>query len=349
MQKRTVALMLLIGSLGSFSLAQAQWVARDRRWPMRGPWVWSLRTELPRLYREMNGIDFGHAHLAETLLKTQDPAKVEKARLEVLDFIYSSPPVAPDEEQIAPTASRLVWEVQRAFSWTHSFHRGLYDLFASDNVKDKEAVYKKMLADYLSKPEAISSHPLDHHGRMWSYPESKTFRDKFPKFNSQIWAYHWLQGAVYDVQLMGNATKQRELMPDIIRHYHGYLVKPPVDWQMMPMIGETAPMFAARFPEAAAIFDNLHMMHDNLDDVLSRPDLYPTIQAKRKAILMILPIYLHKNHAPTDRYAEYHGKPMEGGHGGMDMGPPPPSAGKLDRDQAESMPENKKSGGSHAH
>src|SRR5262249_25536185 len=150
------------------------------------------------------------------LLKTQDDDGIEKARLEVLDFIFSSPAVPPDEEQIAPTVSRLAWEGAKTFDWTHVFHRSLYDLFASDTVQDKEAVYRKLLADYLEKPEAITPHRLDHHGALWSFAESKSFRDRFAKFNTQIWAYHWLQAAVYDVQLLGDLGKQQELMPRVI-------------------------------------------------------------------------------------------------------------------------------------
>jgi hypothetical protein len=282
--------------------------------------MWAVPRELPQLYREFNGIDFGHAHLAETLLQTQDPAKVEKARLEVLDFIFTSPPVAPDEEQVAPTANRLFWEVYRAFDWAHEFHRALYDVYASGRVKDKEAAVRKIMADYLEKPEAITSHRLDHHGKLWSFPESQSFRKKFPKFNTQIWAYHWLQGATYDVQLMGNAEKQRELMPRLIEHYHGYLVRPPEEWQFMPMLPEASPEFAQRFPEAAAVFDNLHMLHDNLDDVLCRPDLYPTMRAKRDAVMKILAIYLNVNHAPKDLYADYHGPDMAMSGGKMEHG-----------------------------
>jgi hypothetical protein len=331
----SLTLILLVA--GVFS-ASGQWVTRDHRWPPRGPWNWALQRELPELFREFNGIDFGHAHLAETLLRTQDPQQVEQARLEVLDFIFSSPAVPPDEEQVAPTLVRLVWELQRAFNWAHTFHRSLYDLFASDRAEDKAHAYQELLANYLDKPEAITSHRLDHHGKLWSFPESKAFREKFPKFNTQIWAYHWLQAATYDVQLMGNANQQRELMPRLIAHYHGYLRNPPLEWQFMPMLPEGAPEFSARFPEAAAIFDNLHMLHDNVDDVLSRPDLYPTLEAKREAILRILPIYLHRNHAPQERYAEYHAAPMAGGHAGhgmmghgqrgdgmSPMGPRPPS------------------------
>lgn len=313
-----------------------QWVTRDARWQPRGPWKYALMRDLSQLYREFNGIDFGHAHLGETLLKTQDQQQVEKARLEVLDFIFSSPPVPPDEEQISPTLYRMAWEVAKTFNWAHTFHRSLYDLFASDKVTDREAVYRRLLADYLDKPEAITPHHLDHHGALWSFPESKSFRDRFRKFNTQIWAYHWLQAAVYDVQLLGDVAKQQQLMPKVITFYHGYLRRPPVEWQFMPMLSEGAPNFSKRFPEAAAIFDNLHMLHDNMDDILSRPDLYPTLEAKRAAILKVLPIYLNRNHGANDLYTDFEAKPgmpmdQHGGmpmHGGMqmmDMGPRPPS------------------------
>jgi mono/diheme cytochrome c family protein len=305
-----------------------EWVARDHRWQPRGPWKYAVMRDLPQLYRELNGIDFGHAHLAETLLKTQDSQLVERARLEVVDFIFSAPAVPPDEEQAAPRFNRMAWEVAKTFDWAHIFHRSLYDLFASDKVNDKDAVYRQLLAEYLEKPEALTPHRLDHHGALWSFPESGAFRDRFAKFNTQIWAYHWLQAAVYDVQLLGDLHTQQELMPQVVAFYHGYLRRPPVEWRFMPMMPDTAPNFARRFAEAAAIFDNLHMLHDNFDDILARPDLYPTLEAKRAAILKILPIYLHRAHGARDLYPDFHEKPELGGHHGMslaEMGPRPPS------------------------
>lgn len=317
---KLLALLVLFIVAASATTALGQWVTRDHRWPTRGPWMWALPRELPQLYREFNGIDFGHAHIAETLLRTQDDAEVEQARIEVLDFIFREPTVPPDEEQIAPTFARMAWEAQKTFHWAHTFHRSLYDLFAADHV-DKDTAYRRILADYLSKPEAITPEPLDHHGRLWSFPESKAFRDRYRMFNTQIWAYHWLQAAAYDVQLMGGAARQRELMRPVIEHYHGYLHRPPTEWQMMPMMAEVAPVFTHRFPEAAAIFDNLHMLHDNIDDVLSSPDLFPTHQARRERILEILAIYLHRNQQ-AGLHTAYRLPPEEHPH---EMGPRPPS------------------------
>src|SRR5260370_14768318 len=111
-----------------------QWVTRDHRWQSRGPWKLAVMRALPQLYREFNGIDFGHAHLAETLLRTQHRQEVEKARLHVLTFIFSSPPLPPDEEQAAPTFNRIAWEGAKPFHCTHLLHRSPYALFPTVTV-----------------------------------------------------------------------------------------------------------------------------------------------------------------------------------------------------------------------
>jgi hypothetical protein len=41
----------------------------------------------------------------------------------------------------------------------------------------------------------------------------------------------------------------------------------------MPMTAVVAPEFARRHPRGAAIFDNLHMMHDIISDILASPGI----------------------------------------------------------------------------
>lgn len=287
---------------------------RNHLFYLRGPWNWSISRYLPELHQEFNGIDFGHAHLAETLLQTNDAAAIEQARLDILVFIESKPAFPPDEAFIAPTFYRLAWAPQNVFDWTHQLHRDLYDLFATDQVQDKEAAYRRILANYLAQPQAITSQALDHAGALWNFPESRNFVHRFPKFNAQIWSYHWLQAKVGEMQLGRSVAEQRTALPAVLAEYHGYLTTPPLQWKFMPMFHEVAPTFSQRFPEAANIFDNLHMLHDNIDDVLSSPDLFPTLTAKRQRIYQLLDIYLNRNHQAGDqRYAQYRA-PAGAGH-----------------------------------
>jgi hypothetical protein len=53
--------------------------------------------------------------------------------------------------------------------------------------------------------------------------------------------------------------------------------------RLMPMTAAVAPTFAARYPEAAIIFDNLHGMHDVISDILASPEV--PREKKREEIL----------------------------------------------------------------
>jgi hypothetical protein len=273
---------------------------------LRGPWNRAVARELPELQKEFNGIDFGHAHLAETLLHTNDEAAIEHARGDINAFIASKPALPPDEGVIAPTFQGLAWSVQNAFDWAHQLHRDLYDLFVADQVTEKATAYRAILNNYLAQPHAITPLPLDHAGALWAFPESRTFVHRFPKFNAQIWSYHWLQAKVAELQMGRTAAEQRAALPAVLTEYHQYLHDPPLDWQFMPLFHELAPTFSRQFPEAANIFDNLHMLHDNVDDVLSSPERFPDWEAKRARISELLAIYLHRSHQSGDtQYAQY--------------------------------------------
>ncbi len=144
-----------------------------------------------------------------------------------------------------------------------------------------------MLAYYLQSPYAITAKPLDHR-RLDSLPFSKSFRLKFPLFNATIWAYHYLQVVVYDVlEAAQDLAAKKAVVQPILATYYGYLQQPPVHWTFMPLTAELSPKFAARYPEIANIFDNLHMLHDNISDILVS-DLFPTWEAKRAEIYRIL-------------------------------------------------------------
>ncbi len=53
------------------------------------------------------------------------------------------------------------------------------------------------------------------------------------------------------------------------------------DRPFMPMFAEVSPRFAARYPHIANTFDNLHMLHDLVNDILASD--WMTGAAERRA------------------------------------------------------------------
>jgi len=85
-------------------------------------------------------------------------------------------------------------------------------------------------------------------------------------------------------------TAKTHAVRPILATYRRYLDQPPVEWTFMPLTAELSPQFAARYPEVAHIFDNLHMLHDNISDILTSERL-PTWEAKRAEIYCAVNTY----------------------------------------------------------
>lgn len=277
----------------AFALAGCnQFEPRDKRFYYRALWNFSLREDLAELDSEFNGVDFGHSNLYENLLLTggQDVAAIEdRARKETLAFIATRPRLNPNEEAIAPTYMKLAWRAQNTFDEAHALHRATYDIAVSDEP-DKDRAIRNVLAYYKESAYAITSKQLDHR-RLDSFPYSKAFRQRFPLFNATIWSYHYLQVAVYDPLLAArDLTAKTQAVRPILTTYRRYLEQPPVEWTFMPLTAELSPEFAARYPDVAHIFDNLHMLHDNISDILTSERL-PTWEAKRAEIYRIVNTY----------------------------------------------------------
>lgn len=267
---------------------------RDKRFYYRALWNFALREDLKELDIDFNGIDFGHSHLYETLLLTHArdvQAIEEQARKETLRFIMSRPALPPNEEAIAPTYMKLAWRAQNTFDEAHALHRATYDIYVSElPTEEKERALGKVLRFYRNSSYAITGKRLDHQ-RLDTLPYSKTFRQRFPLFNATIWAYHYLQIAVYDPLAAAPdlRSKQQSVQP-ILDRYHRYLINPPVEWTFMPLTSEYSPQFAHMHPEIGNIFDNLHMLHDTISDILASETL-PTWEGKRQEIYRTLDSY----------------------------------------------------------
>jgi hypothetical protein len=100
---------------------------------------------------------------------------------------------------------------------------------------------------------------------------SQTFRKAYPKFNGLIWAYHWLQVGLYEPFIEGQTEAERKAaVQATLGRFWSMLEEPPNRMpKVMPMTSAIAPKFSEAHPRAAVIFDNLHMMHDIISDILT--------------------------------------------------------------------------------
>ncbi len=63
-----------------------------------------------------------------------------------------------------------------------------------------------------------------------------------------------------------------QLVDSVVAHFRWMIADPARFPTTMPMTAMVSPRFAAMHPRAAAIFDNLHMLHDIVSDVLANPE-----------------------------------------------------------------------------
>jgi len=259
-----------------------------------GSYNWAFRNSYPQSDRLFNAFDYGHAILYERLLRDGARPEIASRNIEGREFTFITtrllvnPPDLPLEEHaVGPTYTTLVPELAEVFDWTHMLHRQLYDVLADaklDSAK-RDARVARLLRYYASRRDVALSMLPKSMTLMEGASYSLVFRKENPKFNGLLWSYHWYQMAVYDALLATNdAAGRRRNIDAATARFWTFLADAPVHMPtMMPLAAAVAPRFAARYPDAAIIFDNLHSLHDVVADILTSP-LIPA-REKRATIL----------------------------------------------------------------
>ena len=255
---------------------------------------WAFRDRYPHSDRLFNAFDYGHAILYEHLLRDagHPDAAVRNIEGREFDFITQRllvhPPALPLEEHaVGPTYTTLVPELSAVFDWAHMLHRQLYDVLADEKLDSaaRDARAQQLLRYYASRRDLALSKLPKSMSLMEGAPYSLVFRRQDPKFNGLLWSYHWYQMAVYDALLATNdATGRHQNVDAATARFWTLIADAPTHMPTtMPLAAAVAPRFAARFPEAAIVFDNLHSLHDVVADILTSPTI--ASRDKRRAIL----------------------------------------------------------------
>ena len=277
---RRVGIALLLAGVTPLE-SLAQWSTTYEQFYLQAKHNWQFRQRYQAADRLFNAFDFGHAILYETLWsKAGAPVTEleEKWYDRLTKKILVSPPHVPLEEGAIEIAyARLAPEAKAMFDWAHILHRQIYDVWADERLSadQKDAEVARLVAYYKTRRDlAFSSKPKTME-LMQEQPYSLAFRQNYPKFNGLIWAYHWLQIGLYEPLLANNTPESRQagVRATVARFWQMLRDPPRAMPHVMPMTAAVAPTFATRYPEAAAIFDNLHSMHDVVSDILANPSV----------------------------------------------------------------------------
>ena len=264
--------LLLMTSAGTAG-AQSQ---RDEQFYYPGGFNWQFLATYPEAARLFNAFDYGHAVLYERLYtKGQSAgAELEKDyRYLTTDLLVRPPRFAVAEEVIMPAYARVAWRAKMMFDWAHTLHRQIYDVYSDDRLTSpqRDSLIERITDYYLSNRKYAFTDTPKSMTLMDEQYFSQTFRRTHPKFNGLIWAYHWLQIGLYEPFIEGHTRADRKAgVEATLARFWSMLDSPPDRMpRVMPMTAAVAPGFSKAHPRAAVIFDNLHMMHDIISDVLA--------------------------------------------------------------------------------
>lgn len=263
---------------------------RDEQFYYPGRFNWQFLKRFPEAGRLFNAFDYGHAVLYEKLYtERRDP----KAELEGHQFTYLTtdllvrpPRFAVAEEAIEPAYAKIAWRAKMMFDWAHILHRQIYDVYADPRLSraEQDTLIERLTDYYLSNRDyAFTAEPKSM-ALMDEQYFSQVFRREYPKFNGLIWAYHWLQVGLYEPLVLARSpAEQKAGVQATLARFWAMLQAPPSGFpKVMPMTSAIAPAFSRAHPRAAVIFDNLHMTHDIISDILAA-DTIPRA-AKGRAI-----------------------------------------------------------------
>ena len=266
-----------------------------------GPYNFDIYNIKPLAY-DLNAVAVGHAMAYEDLV-TGKADTLETKTFERINRVLNNPPrLMPDEAAISPTFGRKYGVLEMMFDWTHVLHAQTVDVLASTDMtqaeKDREieALWKYY---FESVPWKITPLPMNM-GYLDSQPYSKAFRQEYPKVNGLFWGYHWLQNSMYDLLYGKTLAEQRAAYETMGRQYHTTELY-RTDRPFMPMFAEHSPVFAKKYPHIANAFDNLHMLHDMVNDILASD--WMTEEQKENQILRAMWIVsdaAHQGEKPGD-------------------------------------------------
>ncbi len=177
------------------------------------------------------------------------------------------------ERAMTPNYIQAASRAKATFDWAHGFRRRIYEILADARIADHVTAVEHAVDDYLRQTAlALAAEPKsltligNHHG----HDRSRVVHQEYPQVSGLIWAFQWLQLALCEPLIAYDTPEARRAgVSATVSRFWEMLEHPPGSFPSeMPTAPAIAPSFAQRHPRAAAIFDNVHLLHQVIANIL---------------------------------------------------------------------------------
>ena len=270
-------------ALSMLALSQASDVRAEVIWYPLPAEAYAFGQRYPEAQRLLYGFDYGHALIYEGLYLNRgsiaDPAKFEQALLkQILGILKNPPTIKPDETDIAPHYTYGFPLILDVFDWSHGLHQFVYDVLTTsrDRGTPMQERIAKIFSEYQASPLALTQ-VCKTMIFMDGHYFSKAFRRTFPSLNLLIWSYHWFQIKLYEALMASTEAERDKGVASTVKEFWRLVSDLPdsADFDDMPETAKVAPSFSRMFPFIPGTFDNLHMLHDVVSDMLTSEKVKP--------------------------------------------------------------------------
>lgn len=254
----------------------------------------SMRDRFGAASTVLNAVDLARIELYDALREAERPA-VRDARFSrylATDLFVRPPRFAITRGTSGETFRQLVPEAQAMLDWTHAFRRQVLDVLAQAvTEEERRGQISELVGYYRSRPAlAVSTHPKDV-GAINAQMGATEFRALHERVNGQMWATQWLELALLEALTVGRSQAERaDLVRRSTKRFREMLDASPSGAPfLMPVSTAVAPTLAARYPDVAAILDNIHLLQDYIADLMVAREIPRS--AHRREIVSALKLF----------------------------------------------------------
>ena len=301
---RAAATVLACATLWPGSV-RAQWVAGYSQTYLRAPYNGAFQRQDAAAARLISASAAARSALLETLWSepaaTSMRAEQLVAKAATARLLDGGMRLNPETRLLAHGFTQVVPEAIAALEWADAFRRQLYDLLNDRRMSEveRDGRVSELLGYYQARRDlALAASPKTP-DLVETSTRALAFRRRLTAASAMLWTVQWFETAMLEPGVFSPSERGAKSEPRIVDRFREMVKRPQLAPTRMPFAPAIAPTFSQRYPSAAAVIDNTHLLEGALADILV--DRETPRSAKRQEILRTV----HEFQADSTNVVDY--------------------------------------------